>query len=190
MIIPALHAEIIPTAPFAFDLALEYLRVSPSAVIEQVDGATYRRAVRLNGRMMGLSVSSCGDVDMPRLRVAVVGEDAGPEDLRAATSLVRATFATDDDLAGLFQSAAADPVFDRLVQRVRGLRPVLIPDAFEALVWAIIGQQINITFAARLKRVLVERFGSTFTADGVTLPVFPSPERLSMLDHELDLLPI
>jgi DNA-3-methyladenine glycosylase II len=34
------------------------------------------------------------------------------------------------------------------------LRPVLIADPYEALIWAIIGQQINVSFARKLKIAL------------------------------------
>ena len=34
-----------------------------------------------------------------------------------------------------------------------------MPDLFESLVWAIIGQQINLTFAYTLKKRFVQDFG-------------------------------
>ena len=187
---PRVSAEITPTAPFAFDLALDYLRGSPSTVVERVEGDTYLRAVPLNGRMSVLRVSSLGDVDRPRLLVEVIGDTVEPNDLPAAVALTEKTFTTADDIMPLYRVAETDPVFARLAWSLRGLRPVLIADPFEAIVWAIIGQQINISFAARLKRALVDRFGSTFAIDGLVLPTFPSPETLAELDHERDLLPI
>jgi DNA-3-methyladenine glycosylase II len=190
IVVPAYQTEIQPVAPFAFDLALDYLRASPSAVVEQIVGDAYLRSLRFDGRPVALRVWSTGTVDAPRLAVEVAGEAARPEDLPAAATLARRIFTTDDDLAPLWQTAAADPVFERLVQSVRGLRPVLIPDPFEAIVWAIIGQQINITFAGKLKRALVERFGTAVEVDGVRLRAFPSPATLARLEHERDLLPI
>jgi len=179
-----------PRAPFAFDLALDYLRRSPSAVIERIEGDGYLRPVTLNGRLFVLRVSSIGDTDQPCLRVELDGEDVSGEDTQAAVDLTRRIFTTDHDLVELSAIAEADPVFGRLVQRFRGLRPVVIADPFEAIVWAILGQQINITFAAKLKRALVDRFGTTIEQDGLTLSVFPPPGRLATLDHERDLLPL
>lgn len=178
------------TPPFAFDLALDYLRVSPSAVIERVHEGGYLRPVRLNGRAYILRVSAPSPARVPCLRVELLGDEPPPADLTAAGDLARRIFATDCDITGFFQVAIDDPVLGRLVERYRGLRPVLIPDPFEALVWAILGQQINITFAAKLKRALVERFGGVIEADGLSLPTFPTPERLATLEHERDLLPI
>jgi 3-methyladenine DNA glycosylase/8-oxoguanine DNA glycosylase len=52
-----------------------------------------------------------------------------------------------------------DPVA-ALVRRWRGLRPVLFPDVFEGFAWAILGQQITVGLAARLKARVAEAFGS------------------------------
>lgn len=178
------------TPPFAFDLALDYLRVSPSAVIERVLDAAYVRPVRLNGTSFILRVSGDGAPDTPRLRVELLGPQPAPADLEAARDLARRLFATDHDITGFLAIASADPILGRLIERYRGLRPVLIPDPFEALVWAILGQQINITFAAKLKRALVTRYGGAIESDGLRLRTFPTPEQLASLEHERDLLPL
>lgn len=185
-----LTTRLIPTAPFAFDLALDYVRVSPASVIERVEGERYVRAFRFEGRPVGLHVSSEGTVEAPALRLELFGEAVTAADLEDAVAAVRRIFSTDEAIGLLEHVAAADPVLGRLVRRFRGLRPVLIPDPFEALVWAIIGQQINITFAAKLKRALVERFGGVVRLGETELPVFPTAETLAALDHERDLLPI
>ena len=178
------------TAPFAFDLALDYLRLSPSAVIERVDGDSYLRPVRLHGRGFILRVRGDGPAAAPTLEVELHGPEPSHADLDAAGALAVRIFAADHDITALPAVAEADPVFGRLVERCHGLRPVLIADPFEALVWAILGQQINISFAARLKRALVDRFGGRIEADGLTLATFPTPERLAGLEHERDLLPL
>ena len=183
-------ADLTPTAPFRFDLALQYLRTSPSAVVEQVRDGAYLRAIRIESRTVGLRVSSGGTAEQPRLLVEVLGEEARAADLPVALALARRVFATDAAVDGLDAVAEADPVFGRLVHAYRGLRPIVIPDPFEAIAWAIIGQQINISFAAKMKRALVDRFGSTVELDGIILPVFPPPACVALLEHERDLLPI
>jgi AraC family transcriptional regulator of adaptative response / DNA-3-methyladenine glycosylase II len=52
--------------------------------------------------------------------------------------------------------------------------------------WAIIGQQINFTFACLLKRRLIERTGAVF-ADGLHAP--PTPAAVAALEPA-DLLPL
>jgi DNA-3-methyladenine glycosylase II len=55
-----------------------------------------------------------------------------------------------------FEAAVADdPLFAPLVARERGLRVIQSATIFEALSWAIIGQQINLGFAIALRRTFI-----------------------------------
>ena len=49
-----------------------------------------------------------------------------------------------------------DPELAGLIAGQRGLRVPLIADPFDGLVWAIVGQQINLAFAYQLRRRLIE----------------------------------
>ena len=51
--------------------------------------------------------------------------------------------------------AAFEAVHPRLAQGREGLRVLLTLDPFEALVWAILGQQVNLAFAYALRRDLI-----------------------------------
>lgn len=62
-----------------------------------------------------------------------------------------------------------------------GLRLMGIPDLFEALCWCVIGQQINLTFAHRLKRRLVETYGMSITYNSDRHYFFPEPDVLANL---------
>lgn len=202
-----LRFQIRPTSPFAFDLALAYLRTSPSSIIEVVTKDTYRRAIRLNGNPALLTarrassastiaegrdqtsrpdqggdeaVRSDGTPSASVLDVEVAGSAVGSSDHGAVEDIVRLTFGTDVDVAPLTHIASADPIFGSLVQAYAGLRPVVIPDLFETVVWAILGQQINVQFAAKCKRALVERFGSRLAVDGRVYLLFPTAEQLAV----------
>lgn len=124
------------------------------------------------------------------LRVEVIGEHAGERQLTAGVGLARRLFATDVDAARLLGDVAADAVFAAVARRFRGLRPVLIADLFETMVWAILGQQINVRFAAKLKRALVEQFGARLDVDGQSYLLFPPAATLAGLSHERDLRPL
>jgi DNA-3-methyladenine glycosylase II len=62
-----------------------------------------------------------------------------------------------------------------------GLRIVGIPDLFEAICWAITGQQINLAFAYTLKRRFVETFGDCIEQEGHTYFIFPSSALVAQL---------
>ena len=60
----------------------------------------------------------------------------------------------------------------------RGLRMPLLPTGFDALCWGIIGQQINVKFAASLRRELVDIAGEKIG----DMRVHPTPESVANMD--------
>lgn len=63
------------------------------------------------------------------------------------------------DPADFAAMTADDPLFGPLVARQSGLRVIQSPSVFEALTWAIMGQQINVAFAVSLRRTFIEQGG-------------------------------
>jgi DNA-3-methyladenine glycosylase II len=80
--------------------------------------------------------------------------------------------------------ASRDPHLQQLVEKYWGLRLISIPDLFEVLCWSIIGQQINLTFAYKLKRSLVEAVGESETYEGEVYHVFPTPKQVLQLSFD------
>jgi DNA-3-methyladenine glycosylase II len=171
-----------PRPPFRFDLALAYLRRSTWEVLDVVEDGAYRRAVNAEGRLRIIEVRGHGEAEQPKLEVRVLGGATSPADLDEAEALVARCFRIDDDLAPLELLGRSDSPFGGLVERLRGLRALVMPSPFESVVWAIIGQQINIAFAYKLKRVLVEQYGGRLEHDGRTYYAFPTPERLAAIE--------
>ena len=63
------------------------------------------------------------------------------------------------DPAPFLKAAASDPLLGDAVRRNAGLRIVQSATIFEALTWAIIGQQINLQFAIALRRTFILQAG-------------------------------
>jgi DNA-3-methyladenine glycosylase II len=171
--------------PFAFDLALEYLRGSPSSIVEVIGREIYRRAIRLDSSTRG------GDIlltvrrsDRDCLAVSILGPPIEPDDVARIEALVRRLFAVEDDVTPLEAIGRDDPIFGALVHAYAGLRPVIIPDLFEALIWAILGQQVNVAFAAKTKRALIDCFGETVRHGQDDYRLFPRPERLAAASEQ------
>src|SRR5690606_21783947 len=62
------------------------------------------------------------------------------------------------------------------------------PSIFDGVLWAIIGQQINLPFACLLRRRLIERTGTVVAeADGLMAP--PTPAAIAAIDPA-ELLPL
>jgi len=84
----------------------------------------------------------------------------------------------DRDLSPFYDRFETDPLLAESLRRNRGARIVGFPDLFEALVIGILGQQVNVAFAYRLKQRLTEAFGQAGDWQGETWWRFPSPADL------------
>jgi len=75
-----------------------------------------------------------------------------------------------------------DPVMGPLARRRPGLRIVQSATVFEALTWAIIGQQINLSFAIALRRTFILQAGRQHSSGLWCYPEAPDAARLAVED--------
>jgi DNA-3-methyladenine glycosylase II len=101
----------------------------------------------------------------------------------AAMTLTR-TLGLDDDMGAFRAAAERDHRLAALAEEFAGLRLVSTPTAFEAFVWAVIGQQISLHVAFRLKAALVRRYGTEAVVNGERYWAFPEPDTLAAADPD------
>jgi DNA-3-methyladenine glycosylase II len=88
-------------------------------------------------------------------------------------------FDLETNLKPFYRMAKEDPILKHIAKKFYGLRILVIHDLFEALCWAIIGQQINLEFAYTLKQRFVETFGEKFFYEEKIFYLFPTPQSIS-----------
>lgn len=94
-------------------------------------------------------------------------------------------FSTEVDLTSFYQRFDKDPLLGELVSEREGMHVVLDPTVYECLIKTIVGQQLNISFAATLLQRLIQIAGEEVeTAQGLRLSVFPTPEQVASLSYE------
>lgn len=167
-------------ADFRWDHAARYLaRDGESATERRTGGRTGERiekGVTLAGRPALLSLTHRGETIACEVQAR---SECTPERMAEAHRTAVA-------LLGLH----LDPVpFERRVARMQGVRELvggraglrisLTADPFEALAWAVIGQQINLPFAFALRRRLARLVGSR-VAPG--LLAHPTPAQVARLE--------
>lgn len=91
----------------------------------------------------------------------------------------------DKDIAPFYQLLQKDERLAYMCTGFKGLRLIAIPDLFEAICWSIIGQQINLTFAYKLKRRLTEAFGTAILHEDTPYWLFPEPAVLAGAEKEV-----
>jgi 3-methyladenine DNA glycosylase/8-oxoguanine DNA glycosylase len=93
----------------------------------------------------------------------------------AARRAVREMFGLTDPLEEFYRRVRAEPVLRGSERSFRGLRLPRDASIFEALLLAIVGQQLSVAAAGAIQRRLWARFGRPLRADGVDVPAAPSP---------------
>jgi len=178
---------------FHYQETLRYLTRSPLECLHQVvDGRVYKAlAIGSERVVMEICEENGGGKSGPSSLLVRLNGDVAPT---FDTWNTVAAYVTDwldlrTDLSPFYERTAHDPLIGTLVTALRGLRIVGIPDLFEALCWAIIGQQINLTFAYTLKKRFVERFGTSIQTEAHTYWLFPTPEVIAACTIN-DLLPL
>ncbi|MGI0132644.1 MAG: DNA-3-methyladenine glycosylase family protein [Thermoplasmata archaeon] len=111
-------------------------------------------------------------------RWEVTGYGVDPPTARDA---VRALFSLDHDVEAFYRLARRERVLAGAARRFRGLRLPRDAHLYEALVHAIIGQQLSVRAAHAIKARLFASVGSFEEADGVAVPRVPSPREVAAL---------
>jgi DNA-3-methyladenine glycosylase II len=156
----ASHAIALPPGYRVADVLAFHGR-DPERVAEQVDADGLRKGVLLGGVPTLLDIRF-GD-GAAHCRVTFDGPVTPDVQARTHEALLNVLGLRIDPSA--FGAAVRDdPWLGPVVARQPGLRIVQSATIFEALTWAIIGQQINLTFAIALRRTLIQLAGRTHSS--------------------------
>jgi AraC family transcriptional regulator of adaptative response / DNA-3-methyladenine glycosylase II len=165
-------------ASYPLPAILAHLGRDPESLTERVAGTTYEAGAWLAGRPARI----VAELAAGRARCRI--EAAGPLPAEAAVlaheHLLR-RLGLGADPSPFEALVAGEPDLAPLVDGRRGLRVPRVADPFECLLWAILGQQVNLAFACRLVRRLVERAGAPAGA-GLYAP--PRPEAVAALSPQ------
>lgn len=121
-------------------------------VAEQVSAAGFCKGVLIDGVALRFDIAFETEV----AHCTLSADGTVPDGAAAA---LPGMLALRIDPAPFAASVQDDPWFGPLVARTPGLRIVQSASVFEALTWAIIGQQINVAFAIALRRTLILQAG-------------------------------
>jgi DNA-3-methyladenine glycosylase II len=168
-----------PVPPFNFNLSARSFS-NGDAQIQKYENGKYWQVIRKNDLLIHLSVSVLGAIDNPRLLVELRSpEKLSVSDVEAALNSVHSIFNLQIDLNSFYKEVQNDKIMSKLVQHLRGLKPISTPTPFEALVSSIIAQQISLNAGYRIEQRLVKKFGGVLQIDGNTSYAFPTPENLA-----------
>lgn len=161
---------------FSFAACLAFLDRGYDECLYSVDKHSVRRFIRLSSGMVLIQVTA----DDTHLIIQYDG-DVDAEEIKC---YVIDWFDLDRDLSGFYQLLTRHQQTAQFPKDYYGLRLMGIVDLFEALCWCVIGQQINLTFAHKIKTRLVHRYGDCIEQDDSKYYCFPSPQTILNADRD------
>ncbi len=169
--------EIQTPLEFNFKECLVILNRSGQENLHQICDEQITKLLKLESELILFKISHANQL----LRIEFLNGEPSCEGKNAVENHVIEWFDLKTDLAPFYEMANSDPVLKSVVERYAGLRMMCIPDLFEALSWAVMGQQINLTFAYTLKKRFVETYGESIPFQNNTYWAFPACEKIAML---------
>ena len=164
-------------APFDATSLFTFIGARAVPGVEEVDGSTYRRTLRLpHGAATVSLVAAAG-------HVACTLRLVDHRDLAAAVQRCRRLLDLDADPAAVVEILGQDPLLAELVERSPGRRAPGAVDGPELAVRAVLGQQVSVTGARTLASRLVQDCGTPLAQpDGTLTHLFPDAAAVATLD--------
>ncbi|HLY28261.1 MAG TPA: helix-turn-helix domain-containing protein, partial [Aggregatilineales bacterium] len=165
-------------------VALKLLGRDPDSKTERVEGRHAVKAVALP--LADGSQPVVIHLDFEDQRVACRVESAQALDtsaLHAAHAVILRMLGFGSNPVPFERQIATRPDLVGLIEGRSGLRIPLSADLFEGITWAIVGQQVNLAFAFKMRRALAELCGTPVAESVSGLYVHPTPERVAALDY-------
>jgi len=163
---------------FRPEVVLGYLGRDPQSLVERAGGSELVKGMRLGGAPARLRMRFGEGV----VECEVLAERTlAAEEVRQAHAAAVRMLGLASDPAAFERHVARRPELARLVARRPGMRIPRTADAWECLVWTIVGQQVNLPFAFALRGVVAELAGEPA---GEGLRAHPTPEAVARLDYE------
>lgn len=168
------------TPPYDFELTAAAATSFRSHYATEIfqDGI-FCRLLDLGGNRLCLaSVRSLGTMESPQLQIELTGAALDEDALTEARRQVSWILGLDQDLAPFYSMALQEPTLATLVRAMKGLHIPQTVSVYEALVLAILEQQVNSHVARMLCNLLIQTFGPSLEVAGVTYHAFPRLETL------------
>lgn len=163
--------------PFNWQECLWYLDREFDDCMYRVYPNKVRRAFNFNGNDILVDILFTGGA----LRIEWLAGKPELDSIAYVKDFVSNWFDIESDLTVFYKLLEDHKDLAYMAEDFNGLHFVGIPDLFESLIWTIMGQQINLRFAYKIKRRMVETYGSGIEFEGDMYWIFPSPKVIAAL---------
>jgi DNA-3-methyladenine glycosylase II len=172
-------------AEFNYELNLQFLQRSPRELLHKVENDHVLKLIKVGDEKILFRIRP----GQGKLILEFLNGDPTPAGKEFTKQYVTEWFDLETDLKPFYKMASKDPLLKDLVKKFYGYRIIGQPDLFESIIWAVLGQQINLQFAYTLKMRFVEQFGERVFWNNESYFLFPEPKLVTGLSHDV-LLPL
>lgn len=165
---------------FNFKESLWFLDRGFDDCLHEVDKNSVTKAISYNDQILLFNISEHDD----QLILKWINDSGSIDGLEIIKNFTSVWLDLERNLTEFYRLGKKDEVLSQLIQNYSGLRLITIPDLFEAICWCIIGQQINLSFAHKMKTGLVEKYGGHIEYQGKNYYTFPKP--LDLVDVKVN----
>ena len=163
--------------PWSFSLMKKVLLNSSLATVYYPTESGVRRVLYLGEEPFVVEFSAPGN---GVLEVKVFGEPSVRQMIEAR-ALGRRIFSLDHPVARIYNMMSRDPRLRTLCQKHNGLRIIETQSIFEMGATAIIGQQVNLRFTAKIERQMIGLWGKRVRLAGHEYVGFPTAKSICRL---------
>jgi DNA-3-methyladenine glycosylase II len=168
-----------PVPSFDFDLSARIFSDGDKQ-IRRYEKGKYWQVIRVNNKLILITMTSSGTVDAPKLHVELKSNlEISNDDKKTVRDIIDSLFNLKLDLKPFYDIVKNDKTMSKLAQKLRGLKGPTTPTVFEALVDSIIEQQISLIVAHSLERNLIKTFGDVLKLDNEVFYAYPTPQKLA-----------
>jgi DNA-3-methyladenine glycosylase II len=177
-----------PREPFDLARTLRFILSPPGLLkgqpfpplLDYFEEGEYRRVADVGGQLVLYGVRQEIERKKPALQVRILAGPADDTIRRAVATQVEHQLSAHLDLTPFYEVAQADPVLGCLCERFRGMRIPQAPTVFETLIFAVLEQQVNLSFAHQVKKALIETYGGRVEFEGRGYNALPEPAALAI----------
>ena len=168
-----------PVAPYSFELTAGYLAYFRGRYgADRFEGGVFSRLLDIDGKLVLAEVREESTSGAPRLEATLFGQDLDEVVVSRARDQIAWMLGIEQDLSGFYEMAGDDAHLKPVIRLMHGLHIPRTASTYEALILAILGQQISIHVARMLRTLLIETYGRSMEHTGATYCAFPAPEAL------------
>lgn len=170
---------------FDYEMNFQFLERSPRELLHKTLGKSVFKLVKFQDEKILFSIKD----GQEKLVIEFQNGSPSTAGKRFVKHYVQEWFDLETDLTEFYKLSNKDKILSVLIKKYYGYRIIGQPDLFESIVWAVLGQQINLQFAYTLKQRFVEKFGERLQWQDNSYYLFPKPELVAGLSHDV-LLPL